>query len=112
MEITKRKREDITILEPKGKMTIGKGDIALRESIQQVLDDGARKILINLDGTKKMDSSGLGELLAALTTVTELGGQLRLMNLPSKVQDLLGSTQLIAVYDIYDDEDEAVASFS
>ncbi len=111
MEITKRQRQDITILEPKGKITIGKGDVALRDSIQQVLDSGGRKILIDLGATKKMDSSGLGELVAAHATVTERGAELRLMNLSRKLKNVLGITQLITVYDIFDDEEEAVASF-
>lgn len=111
MEFTTRQREGITILEVKGKITIGKGDVALRDSIQQILDDGGRKILLDLGATKKMDSSGLGELLAGKATVTEHGGELRLMNLPRKIQNVLGVAQLIAVYDIFEDEEEAVASF-
>jgi anti-sigma B factor antagonist len=112
MEIKTRQRGDVTILEPRGKITIGKGDVALRDSIQQALEGGAKKILIDLNGTKKMDSSGMAELVAAKASVTEHSGELKLMRVPSKIQNVLGITQLIMLYDLFEDEEEAVASFS
>ena len=112
MEVTKRTRDGITILGPKGKITIGKGDIALRDSIQQALAGGAKKILIDLGSTKKMDSSGMGELVAARARVIEHGAELKLMNLPKKIKNVLGIAQLITAYDIFDEEEEAVGSFS
>jgi anti-sigma B factor antagonist len=111
MEVTKRTHADITILEPKGKITIGKGDVALRDSIQAALEGGAKKILVDLGSTKKMDSSGMGELVAARAKVVENGAELKLMKLPKKIENVLGVTQLISVYDIYDDEIDALASF-
>ena len=112
MEVMKRTREDITILEPKGKITIGKGDIALRDSIQDALDGGAKKILIDLRSTKRMDSSGMGELVAARAKVVEHGAELKLMKLPKKIKNVLGIAQLISAYDIFDEEEEAASSFS
>ncbi|MBN3884967.1 MAG: STAS domain-containing protein [Nostoc sp.] len=112
MQINKRSQGDVTILEPNGKITIGVGDVQLREAIQQALESGASKILLNLAGVTTIDSSGIGELVSAYTTAQNRGGKLKLSNLPSKVQDILTITQLITVFDVYDDEQEAIASFS
>jgi anti-sigma B factor antagonist len=112
MNIPSRTRDGVTILEPKGKITIGVGDIALREAVHAALDGGAKNILIDLQKVTTIDSSGIGELVSGYTTVTNRGGKLRLLNLPPKVQDILQITQLVTVFDIYDDEDEAVASFA
>ncbi|MDX1383283.1 MAG: STAS domain-containing protein [Thermoanaerobaculia bacterium] len=111
MKIGIRQREGITILDPKGKITIGSGDIALRDSVMEALESGARKILINLKDVSTIDSSGIGELVAAFTTVTNRGGKLKLVGLPPKVSDILQITQLVTVFEVVDSEDEAVASF-
>ncbi|MCZ6506744.1 MAG: STAS domain-containing protein [Acidobacteria bacterium] len=96
---------------PKGKITIGMGDVALRDAVQEALDAGATKILINLKDVSTADSSGIGEMVAAYTTVTNRGGGLKLCELPNKVTDVLQITQLITVFDVFDSEDEAIASF-
>lgn len=106
-----RQHSGLTILDATGKITIGAGDVALREAVHGALDAGATKLLINLGGVTSMDSSGIGELVSAYTTVTDRGGQLKLVNLPSKVQDILQITQLATVFEIFDDEEEARASF-
>lgn len=111
MKISARHREGITILDPKGKITIGVGDVALREAVQEALDAGAKKILINLTNVSTVDSSGIGEMVSAYTTVTNRGGQLKLVGLPPKVQDILQITQLITVFDVFESEDEAIDSF-
>ncbi|MCB1008925.1 MAG: STAS domain-containing protein [Acidobacteria bacterium] len=111
MKIDKREREGVLILDVEGKITIGKGDIALREAVHKALDDGARKVVIRLADVSTIDSSGVGELVSAFTTVTNRGGKLKLLNLPPKVNDILQITQLITVFEVYDNEDEAVASF-
>lgn len=111
MKISARHREGITILDPKGKITIGVGDVALREAVQEALDAGAKRILINLSNVSTVDSSGIGEMVSAYTTVTNRGGQLKLVGLPPKVQDILQITQLITVFDVFDTEDEAIDSF-
>jgi len=111
MKIDKREREGVLILDVEGKITIGRGDIALREAVHKALDDGARKVVIRLADVSTIDSSGVGELVSAFTTVTNRGGKLKLLHLPPKVNDILQITQLITVFEVYDNEDEAVASF-
>ena len=111
MKIDKRSRGDVTILEVEGKITIGKGDVALRDAVHQALSDGAKKIVMNLGSVSTVDSSGVGELVSAFTTVTNRGGKLKLLNLPPKVNDILQITQLITVFEVFDNEDEAVGSF-
>jgi anti-sigma B factor antagonist len=111
MKIEKRVRDGVTILEVEGKITIGKGDVALREAVHQALADGATKIVMNLGSVSTIDSSGVGELVSAFTTVTNRGGRLKLLNLPPKVNDILQITQLITVFETFDNEDEAVGSF-
>jgi anti-sigma B factor antagonist len=111
MKIEKSERGGVTILDVEGKITIGKGDVALREAVHQALADGARKILIDLGDVGTIDSSGVGELVSAFTTVTHRGGKLKLLNLPPKVNDILQITQLITVFETYDNLDEALASF-
>ncbi len=112
MKIDARHRDGVTILEPKGKITIGVGDVALREAVHGAIEAGARNILIDLGSVTTIDSSGVGELVSAYTTVTNRGGKLKLFNLPSKVTDILQITQLITVFEVHDNEDEAIASFS
>lgn len=111
MKINVRQREGVTILDLKGKITIGVGDVALRDAIHEALSAGAKKLLINLDEVTTIDSSGVGELVSSYTTVTNRGGKLKLANLPPKVADILQITQLITVFDVYEDEDEALRSF-
>lgn len=111
MKIDKRVVSGVSILELEGKITIGKGDVALREAVQQLLSEGADKILIHLEKVTTIDSSGVGELVSAFTTVTNRGGKLKLVNLPPKVNDILQITQLITVFEVYDNEAEALASF-
>lgn len=111
MKIDQRQRDGVTILAPKGKITIGVGDVALRNAVHETLDAGHKEILIDLSGVSTIDSSGVGELVSAYTTVTNRGGRLKLLKIPSKVADVLQITQLITVFESFDDEDEAVASF-
>lgn len=111
MKIDKRVRDGVTILEVEGKITIGKGDVALREAVLAALGEGAKKLLIELGRVSTVDSSGVGELVSAFTTVTNRGGKLKLVNLPPKVTDILQITQLITVFETFDNEDEAIASF-
>ena len=111
MKITVRNKGGVSIIDLKGKITIGKGDIALREAVHEALDAGARNLLVNLEGVTTVDSSGIGELVSAFTTVTNRGGKLKLLHMPAKVADILQITQLITVFEVFDDEDEAIASF-
>ncbi len=111
MKINKREREGVTILEVEGKVTIGKGDVVLRETVHSAIGDGPVKMLINLGQVTTIDSSGVGELVSAFTTVTNRGGKLKLVNLPPKVNDILQITQLITVFEVFESEDEAIQSF-
>jgi anti-sigma B factor antagonist len=111
MKVNVRQRDGVTILDLKGKITIGVGDVALRNAVQDAINGGATKVVINLKDVTTIDSSGVGELVSAYTTATNRGCKLRLANLPSKVSDILQITQLITVFDVYDSEDEAVRSF-
>ena len=112
MNTNVRQRDDVTILDLKGKITIGSGDVALRNAIQEVINNGAQKVLINMREVSTIDSSGIGELVSAYTTATNRGAKLKLFCLPAKVTDILTITQLITVFDVYDTEDEAVRSFA
>jgi anti-sigma B factor antagonist len=111
MKITKRERDGVIILEVEGKVTIGKGDVVLRETVHEAIGDRSVKMLINLGQVSTIDSSGVGELVSAFTTVTNRGGKLKLVNLPPKVNDILQITQLITVFEVFESEDEAIKSF-
>lgn len=112
MKINVRQKDGVTIVAPAGKITIGVGDVALRDAVSEALTAGSKKILLDMGGVTLIDSSGVGELVSSYTTATNRGGKLKLLNLPSKVADILQITQLISVFEIYDDEAEAIASFS
>ncbi|MXX74683.1 MAG: STAS domain-containing protein [Holophagales bacterium] len=112
MKIEKRQRDGATILDLQGRITIGEGDVALREAVLAAVGEGATSILLNMGRVRAIDSSGVGELVAAYTTVTNRGGKLRLFSLPSRVLGVLQITQLVTVLDILEDEDEAVASLA
>jgi anti-sigma B factor antagonist len=112
MKVTTRQKGSVTILDLKGKITIGAGDIALRNAVQDAMAAGAKNILVNMAEVTTIDSSGVGELVSAYTTATNRGAKVKLANLPAKVQDILHITQLITVFDVFDSEDEALASFA
>lgn len=112
MEIATRERDGVTILDPKGKITIGRGDVALRESVYSVLANGSKNILINFGKVKRVDSSGLGELVASHEHVKGRGGKLKVTNLPSSIVELMAVTALMTVIDVFEDEDTAVAAFN
>ena len=112
MPITERKRNDVTILDLKGKITIGAAEEALRDQVHKILGEGATKVVLNLKDVTTIDSSGVGELVSAYTSATNRGAKIKLANLPPKINDILTITQLITVFDVYENEDEAVASFS
>lgn len=111
MKIEARHERGVTVLEPKGRITIGVGDVALREAVAEALEAGARNLVLDLGMVTGMDSSGLGELVSGYTSVSNRGGKLILANLPPKVTDILQITQLTSVFEVYDDVDEALASF-
>jgi len=107
-----RDQENIRIIELSGKITIGSGDVKLRELINTAVDEGQKNIILNLGSVSAIDSSGIGEMVACYTTVTNRGGQLKLMKLSPKINDILQVTQLITVFDVFDNEEEAIANIS
>lgn len=111
LNIIQREAGDVTILDLSGKITIGEGSVQLRETVRQLLDDGKKKILLNLGNVSYVDSSGIGELVSSYTTANKSEGQLKLLNLTQKIQDLLTITKLLTVFEIHDSEDSALASF-
>ena len=111
MKSSNRDVGDIRIIELGGKITIGTGDVKIRELISQALDDGKTNILFDLGNVTAIDSSGIGEMGACYTTVTKRGGQLMLMHLSPKINDILQVTQLITVFEVFDDEREALGSY-
>jgi len=112
MKAVIEEKSGITIVRAKGKITIGEGDILLRETIENLLSEDKQDILLDLGKVSFMDSSGVGELVGCYTTVMNRGGKLKLLNLTKKIHDLLQVTQLHTVFDVFDDEDQAVASYS
>jgi anti-sigma B factor antagonist len=112
LNIKERQAGDVTILDLSGKITIGEGSVQLREAVKRLLDDGKKKILLNLGDVSYVDSSGIGELVSSYTTTNNNGGQLKLLNLTKKIQDLLMITKLLTVFQTFDDEQKAVSSYS
>ena len=111
LELSERQAGDVTILDLNGSVRMGEGAVALRNTIRSLIDGGKKKILLNLGSVKNIDSSGIGELIANYTTLTRDGGQLKLLNLTEKIQNLLVITKLLTVFDSFDDEAEALNSF-
>lgn len=112
MRVEARKRDGVTVLDLKGKFTIGAGDAAIREAIQKCVQEGQLNILLNTADVQTIDSSGIGELVAGYTTVSKNNGKLKLLNLPPKLEDILQITQLITVFDVFEDEATAIKSFA
>jgi anti-sigma B factor antagonist len=111
MQIGTRQLEGVTVLDIKGRITLGEGNVMLRELIRSSLDKANKRILLNLREVDYVDSSGLGELVKSYTTVHNQGGQLKLVNLSDRVRDLLQATHLIQIFDVQRDEPAAVASY-
>jgi anti-sigma B factor antagonist len=111
LDIKERQAGDVTVLDMDGKVTIGEGSVALRTAIRRLLEEGKKKILLNLAGVGYIDSSGIGELVSSYTAINKEGGQLKLLKLTQKLQDLLAITKLLTVFDVYDSEAEALNSF-
>jgi len=111
LEVTERQAGDVTILDMSGAVRIGEGSVALRDAIRGLADGGKKKIILNLAGVSYVDSTGIGELIANYTTISRQGGQLKLLNLTDRIQNLLVITKLLTVFDSYEDEAEALKSF-
>ncbi len=111
LNITERQGGDVTVLDLAGRITLGEGSVALRTTIRRLLDEGKNKILLNMGGVGYIDSSGIGELVSSFTAINKAGGQLKMLSLQKKLQDLLAITKLLTVFDVYDSESEALGSY-
>ncbi len=111
VKISTRQVDGVTVLDMSGRITLGEGSVQLRDAVRDLLSKGQKHILLNLGDVTYIDSSGIGELVSAFTTVKNQGGELKLLNLTRKVHDLLQITKLYTVFDVKDDEASAIASF-
>lgn len=111
MKIETRTVGDVHVLDCSGKITLGEGTMAIRNTVREVLKNGGKKIILNLSDVNYIDSSGIGELVSTFTTVTNQGGQLKLLNLTKKIQELLQITKLLTVFSVYQSEQDAISSF-
>ncbi len=112
IQVTTRQVGDVSVVDVAGRITLGEGASSLRETIRRMVTQGNKKILLNLGEVSYIDSSGIGELVSAFTTVTNHGGKLKLLGLTKRVKDLLQITKLYTVFEVFDDEAEAVRSFA
>jgi len=111
IKISTRQVEDVTVIDVSGRITLGEETSALRQVIRDLINQGKKKIVLNLAEVSYIDSSGVGELVACYTVARNQGGELKLLNLTKKVHDLLQVTKLYTIFDIKDDEYMAVKSF-
>ena len=106
-----RKIGDVQIVDWKGKITLGEETMAVRNTVRDIVTGGGKKLILNLGEVNYIDSSGVGELVSTYTSVTNSGGQLKLLSLTKKIRELLAITKLLTVFDVYDDEQAAISSF-
>src|SRR5919204_1755532 len=112
MQIEERNVGDVKVLDLKGKITLGEGDELLKDKVNSLVNQGSKKIILNLAEVPYIDSAGLGEIVRTYTTVSRQGGSLKLLNLTKRITDLLSITKLLTVFETFDSENEAVRSFS
>ena len=112
VKLNTRQVGDVSVVDVAGRITLGEGSSALRDLMREMVGKGEKKILLNLGDVSYIDSSGIGELVSGFTTVTNSGGQLKLLNLNKRVKDLLQITKLYTVFDVHEDEAGAVRSFA
>ena len=111
VKLDTRQVGDVTVIDVSGRITLGEGSSALRDVLKDLVAKGHRKILLNLGDVTYIDSSGIGELVSGFTSMANLGGTLKLLNLTRRVKDLLQITKLYTVFDVHDDEAHAISSF-
>jgi anti-sigma B factor antagonist len=112
MLIEERAAGDVTILDLTGKMILGEGDEILKDKVNSLAMQGRKRIVLNLAAVPYIDSAGLGEIVRTYTTVSRQGGSLKLLGLTKRITDLLSITKLLTVFETYDNEADAVRSFS
>lgn len=111
IQATCRQIGDVAILDFSGKITLGEGSALLRKTVRSLIDGGQKKIIISLYDVDYIDSSGIGELVSAYTTVKNANGELKLLHLTKRVHDILQITRLFTVFDVQSDEDVAIRAF-
>jgi len=112
MQIDERTVGDVMVLDVKGKVTLGEGDEMLKDKVNSLVQQGHRKIVLNLAEVPYIDSAGLGEIVRTYTTVSRQGGSLKLLNLTKRITDLLSITKLLTVFETYESENDAIRSFA
>jgi len=112
VKLTNRKVGDVVVIDAQGRITLGEGASTFRDAIRDLIAAGEKKIVLNLADVSYIDSSGIGELVSGFTTVTNHGGQLKLLNLTKRIKDLLQITKLYTVFEVFDSEATAIRSFS
>jgi anti-sigma B factor antagonist len=112
VKLTSRQVGDVTVMDAAGRITLGEGASTFRDAVRDLAAKGNKKLLLNLSEVSYIDSSGIGEMVSGFTSVTNSGGQLKLLGLSKRVKDLLQITKLYTVFEVFDDETEAIRSFS
>jgi len=112
MQIEERAIGDVVVIDMNGRITLGEGDQLLKDKVNSLVNQGRKRIVLNLAGVPYVDSAGLGEIVGSYTTVSRQGGSLKLLNLTKKITDLLAITKLLTVFETFESESEAVRSFS
>jgi anti-sigma B factor antagonist len=112
LDISERQANGITILDLSGDITFSQGNVVLRKNIRLLLSEGKKNILLNFSGVKFVDSSGIGELVSALTAINREEGQLKLLNLPSRIKELLAITKLSTIFETFENERDAQDSYN
>jgi anti-sigma B factor antagonist len=102
---------DVRILDCSGQIRLGEETMAIRNAVRDALDSGTKKIILNLEEVSYIDSSGIGELMRAHTTIIHQGGRLKLLHLAKRIRELLAITKLLTILEVFDDERSALASF-
>lgn len=111
MQIEERRVGSVIVLDAKGKLTLGDGDVLLKDKIHSLVHQGHKQVVLNLGDVSYIDSAGIGEIVGSYTTLSRVGGSLKLLNLTKRIHDLLAITKLLTVFETFNTEDEAVRSF-
>jgi anti-sigma B factor antagonist len=112
MQIAERSAGNVTVLDVSGQITLSQGDQQFKDKINSLVHEGRHNILVNLANVTHVDSAGLGELVAAYTTVTKAGGSMKLLNLTRRLHDLLAITKLLTIFDTFESEQDALKQFT
>lgn len=112
MKVMTRKIGGVVVLDVEGKILLGEGDHEVKAVVDAIIDKGGKKVLLNLSKVPYIDSAGLGEIIRCFTALRRIGGSLKLLRPNERIIDLLNITNLLNVFDWYDDEDSALKSFS